>query len=170
LNLGYAGCHYVARAALWADPIGGANTRRALGRIPVVERRPHGGDFPVERNEQPAPACAYVGGRALQDTKVPRSLDEPENATANEPEHRKPAFSPRSSLSRLPNAGREIRYSLFPMNTNGLRHGSTFPSTTIVSRNRGRLRRTRGMAIIIAIHFDSRFLRLLRSRSRTRYG
>jgi hypothetical protein len=66
-----------------------------------VERRPHGGDFPVERNEQPAPACAYVGGRALQDTKVPRSLDEPENATASEPEHRKPALGPGDIKTQL---------------------------------------------------------------------
>ncbi|MEA3160624.1 MAG: hypothetical protein QOD95_2172, partial [Gammaproteobacteria bacterium] len=66
-----------------------------------MERRPHGGDFPVERNEQPAPACAYVGRRALQDTKVPRSLDEPENATASEPEHRKPALGPGDVKTQL---------------------------------------------------------------------
>ena len=57
-----------------------------------MERRPHGCDFPIERNEQPAPACADIGSRALEDAKILLPLDKPENATASEPEHRKPAL------------------------------------------------------------------------------
>jgi hypothetical protein len=57
-----------------------------------VERRPHSCDFPVERDEQPAPTCAYIGSRALEDPKIALLLDKPENATASEPEHRKPAL------------------------------------------------------------------------------
>ena len=57
-----------------------------------MERRPHSYDFPIERNEQPAPTCAYIGTRALEDAKIALLLDKPENATASEPEHRKPAL------------------------------------------------------------------------------
>jgi hypothetical protein len=57
-----------------------------------VERRPHSCDFPVECNEQPAPACGYIGSRALEDTKIALLPDKPENATASEPETRKPAL------------------------------------------------------------------------------
>jgi len=57
-----------------------------------VERRPHSCDFPIERNEQPAPTCAYIGSRALEDAKIALLPDKPENATASEPEHRKAAL------------------------------------------------------------------------------
>ena len=57
-----------------------------------MERRPHGCDFPIERNEQPAPACADIGSRALEDAKIALLPDKPENATTCEPEHRKPAL------------------------------------------------------------------------------
>jgi hypothetical protein len=59
-----------------------------------VERRLHSCDFPIERNEQPAPACADIGSRALEDAKIALLPDKPENATACEPEHRKPALRP----------------------------------------------------------------------------
>jgi hypothetical protein len=59
-----------------------------------VERQLHSCDFPIERNKQPAPVRAYTGSRALEDAKIALLPDKPENATACEPEHRKPALRP----------------------------------------------------------------------------
>src|SRR5258707_1025594 len=44
------------------------------------------------RAQLPAPACADIGSRALEDAKIALLPDKPENATACEPEHRKPAL------------------------------------------------------------------------------
>jgi hypothetical protein len=58
----------------------------------VVEWRSHRCDFPVERHQQPLPACADIGSRALDDAKIALLLGKLEHATAGKPEHRKPAL------------------------------------------------------------------------------
>src|SRR4030088_2486920 len=83
-----------------------------------VERRPHGCDFAIERNEQPAPACADIGSRALEDAKIALAPDMPENATACEPEHQNPALSlgdektQPASIEPLPRAKRRSRNTI----------------------------------------------------------
>jgi hypothetical protein len=62
------------------------------GAAPVVQRRAHHRDLAVERDQQPLPARADIGARALEDAEVALPAGEPQNAAAGEPEHRQPAL------------------------------------------------------------------------------
>ena len=78
--------------------------------------------------------------------------------------------SPPSSLSRLPKTGASRAYSLLPITTIGLRHGSTKPSAVIAICRCGTWRSSCNPDRIRALHFDNPSWCRRCSRSRTKYG
>ena len=57
-----------------------------------MQRRPHGFNLTIERNEQPAAARADIGRIALEDAQVALLIEKAENAAAGKRKHRCPTL------------------------------------------------------------------------------